>query len=364
MDDRVVESAPMGAHLTAEALLPSHRYVTLPPFGRRQLLVSASTRVERWRLARSSVSWGCSLSGARRARRRTLAAMVAAWCLLSPGRKPPMHVVWHDPGLDRLLRNYCDEAASMVVIPRRGGTHRVCGLAAGSRGRAFIKVAEGANDVRSLAAEARMLRKVGSTCAPKLLCEHIEADAGFVVVEAVRLDCRQPSLVPDARAIGLLESLPRHGDEDAESHPWIVSLLESGCPPDVVRWSEVLRSRRWPLVVFHADFMPYHLATRPGGDPVLVDWEYGSLAGFPGVDAAVWAVNVGARHLGASADVISSVFTSWACSRELGGIRMKQEEARAVLALAAYFTHRALGASGSEHAQRVRTSLSTHDIED
>lgn len=364
MSDRALGSSPAEVHLTPEALLPSHRYVTLPPFGRRQLLVSAPTRVERWRLARSSVSWGCSLHGARRAIRRALAALTAAWCLLAPGRKPCGHVAWHHPGLDRLLREYCDEAGSMVVIPRGDGTHRVCGLAAGPFGNAFLKVAEGENDAGKLAAEARMLREVGPTCAPELLCEHIEADAGFVVVEAVRIDCRPPSLVPDARAIELLESLPRYGDDDANNHPWIVSLLESGCPPDVERWCGVLRSRRWPLVVFHGDFMPYHLATRRGGDPVLVDWEYSSLSGFPGVDAAVWTVNVGARHLRASADVIASVFTSWACGRELGGVRVTQAEARAILALGAFFTYRALAGSDPEHAQQVRASLWAYDVED
>jgi hypothetical protein len=209
-----------------------------------------------------------------------------------------------------------------------------------------------------------MLRKLGSACAPELLCEHIEADAGFIVVEAVRTDCRRPSLLPDAQAIELLESLPRYGEEDAENHPWIVSLLTSDCPPDVMRWSKVLRSRRWPLVVFHADFMPYHLATRQGGERVIIDWEYSSLAGFPGIDAAVWVVNVGARHLRASADVISPLFTSWACGRELGGIRMNRDEARAILALAAYFTYRALRGTDPEYAQQVRTSLWTYDIED
>ena len=290
--------------------------------------------------------------------------MTAAWCLISPGRKPPAHMVWHDVNLDRHLREYREGAASMVVIPRRDGTHRVCGLAVGPWGSAFIKVADGEMDTRSLAAEARMLCRVGSACAPKLLGEHIEADAGFVVLEAVRPDCGRPSLLPDARAIELLESLPRHGDEDAETHPWISAMLTSDCPPDMVRWSRMLRSRRWPLVISHADFMPYHLAIRQGGKPVILDWEYGSLAGFPGVDAAMWTVNVGARHLRASAEVIASAFTSWACGRELGGVRMSRDEARAVLALAAYFTYRALGATDPEHAQRVRTALWAYDVEE
>jgi hypothetical protein len=251
----------------------------------------------------------------------------------------------------------------MVVHGRGHGTHRVCGLAVGAWGGAFIKVAEGTKGVRLLRNEAHMLRTAGPACAPRLLHEHIEVDAGYLVVEAVQPDCRPPSLLPDARVIALLESLPRYGDEVVEDHPWIRSILESpGCPPDMALWCQMLRGRRWPLVVFHADFMPYHLATRSASEPVLIDWEYGSQAGFPGADAAIWVVNVGARHLRFHADVISSAFTTWASGRELGGIRISRDEARAILALAAYYTYRAQRATPSEpEAQRVRSALWTYD---
>jgi len=106
--------------------------------------------------------------------------------------------------------------------------------------------------------------------------------------------------------------------------------------------------------------MPYHLAPRSNGEPVVIDWEYGSLAGFPGIDAGLWAVNVGARHLRVPAETISSSFVHWACQREFGGIRMTPHEARAVLALAAYFTYEALAGTDAEAVQRVRASLWAH----
>ena len=366
MGDGPLESASTGLPLAPESLLPSHRYVPLPPLGRRQILVSAPTRADRWRLARSNLTWGCSLHGRRRVARRALAALASAWCLLSPGRRPPAHSGWREYVLDRELRRYCEEASSMVIHGRGHGTHRVCGLATGPWGSAFIKVAEGTKGMRLLANEAQMLRLAAPACAPRLLRERIEADAGYLVVEAVRPDCRPPSQLPSARVMELLESLPRYGAEDVENHPWIRSILGSPeCPPDMALWCKTLRGRRWPLVVFHADFMPYHLATRFPDEPVLIDWEYGSLGGFPGADAAIWAVNVGARHLRLPADAISSAFTTWACGRELGGVRVSPTEARAILALAAYFTYRAQRATPSEpEAQRVRAALWRYEPDD
>lgn len=368
MSESAVERSPAGAHLRAESLLSGHRYVTLPPFGPRRfrrLLVCAPTRVERWRLARSAAPWGGWRRGARLAAVRAAATLSTGWCLLSPGREPPAQAMWHSPTLDHRLRHFVEKAASAAVLTPLDDRGHVLGVVTGSQGRVFIKAVDTASSASSLANEARMLRAVAPACAPMLLDECIEADAGFIVTEVVHPVRRQPSLAPDTRAIELLESLPRDREEDGESHPWIVSLLASGCPTDVERWSKVLHRRRWPLVVLHGDLLPSNIAMRVGGELVLVDWEFGSLAGFPGVDAAQWVIHVGTWSVQASTNVISSVFTSWACGRQFGGTRITRDEARAILALTAYSDYRrhttALGGGSSDYIQRVRSSLWTYD---
>lgn len=300
----------------------------------------------------------------RRAAARAAAALSANWCLLAPGREPPTHAAWHSSTLDGHLRSFVEGAVSAVVLTQndheaRAHGGRVRGVVTGSRGSVFIKAVDSEKNAAHLSNEARMLQQLGPGVAPELLHEHIEADAGFIVTEAVQPDYRRPSLTPDTQGIALLEALPRRGMETVDDHPWTAGVIDPECPSDVVRWCEKLRSRKWPRVVLHGDFAPNHLASRQGGGPVLMDWEYGSMDGFPGVDAASWVIRVGAMLQDASADTVSSVFTSWACGRDCSGVRMTRDEARAILALTAYWYRdwAGVGRGGS-----LRASLWAHDV--
>lgn len=352
-----------GARLEAESLLFGHRYVTLPPLGRRRLLVCASSPFKRRRLARSAMSWGRWRRGLRGLAGSAAAAASSAWCVLSPGRTLPPHSLWRNPTLDLQLRNYVEDSTSMVVLAMRDYRRHVQCVATRRGETVFIKAVDSAEGVTELANEVRMLREFGAGCAPKLLHSHFEAEAAFIVTEAVDPVLRRPSLLPDAEAVGLLESLPRRGERDLETHPWMLPLLTPSCHPDVLRWSEALEGRRWPLVVLHGDFLPWHLATRAGGERVLMDWGSGSLAGFPGVDAAEWVIGVGARLGHSSVAALPAAFTSWACSRELGGTRLTTDEARAILALTAYRRWRCSKALriGAKRDQQAMVALWKYD---
>lgn len=362
----------MGEHVTdksvdrlrPESLLCSQRYVALPPFRPPRLLVAAPTRLARWRLARSLVEWGAVHRGPRRAAVRLAGAVTTGLCVLLPGHEPLTHVVWRNPKLDGQLRAFICDAHSTVVQTQGDGRAHVHAVVTGPRGSVFIKAVDTASSARSLANDAIMLRHVGAGCAPRLLHDFIEADAGFLVTEVVRPDRRPPSLTPDPRGVAVLESLPHRGAEFGGCHPWIASSLTPECPPEVARWSEVSRRRRWPVVITHGDFLPCNMATRQDGTPVLVDWENGSLVGFPGVDAAAWMIGVGARFGHVPAHAISSAYVSWVCSRECSGLRIAREEARAILALTAYRMYRGdrSGANGPMgRGQRAMVSLWTQD---
>lgn len=76
-----------------------------------------------------------------------------------------------------------------------------------------------------------------------------------------------------------------------EVHPWVQTVRERP-GPDVDGWLGVLSGRSWPVVVQHGDFAPWNLLRRPDGTLGAVDWEYGSLEGFPHLDLAYYALQV------------------------------------------------------------------------
>lgn len=73
------------------------------------------------------------------------------------------------------------------------------------------------------------------------------------------------------------ESLPVH------EHPWLQRALRAY--PVAAPWIEILESRPWPVTTMHGDLAPWNILDGPYGLH-CVDWEYGALDGFIGVDAA------------------------------------------------------------------------------
>jgi len=50
----------------------------------------------------------------------------------------------------------------------------------------------------------------------------------------------------------------------------------------------------WPVVVQHGDVAPWNIMQDSGGDVRALDWEYGSLPGFPHLDLAFYILQTAA----------------------------------------------------------------------
>lgn len=99
------------------------------------------------------------------------------------------------------------------------------------------------------------------------------------------------TFLPAEELTGLLDSLGVSPPVPLEEHPWVRKHAR-GCVPEA--WLEVLANRNWPVVVQHGDFTPWNLIQGPDGKLRAVDWEYGALEGFPGLDLAHYVLQTSA----------------------------------------------------------------------
>jgi hypothetical protein len=73
-------------------------------------------------------------------------------------------------------------------------------------------------------------------------------------------------------------------------HPWIKKIKDNVPSQD---WLIPLAGRDWPVVIHHGDFAPWNVLSRPDGSLGVIDWEYGTVEGFPLLDLAFFVLQVG-----------------------------------------------------------------------
>lgn len=93
-------------------------------------------------------------------------------------------------------------------------------------------------------------------------------------------------------AKGLLDRMTLSVEHSVHEHPWIKRLRERygnvGLP-----WLDALCGRKWSVVVRHGDFAPWNVFQDKSGILRAIDWEYGTLEGFPHLDHAYFVLQVG-----------------------------------------------------------------------
>lgn len=76
-----------------------------------------------------------------------------------------------------------------------------------------------------------------------------------------------------------------------DRHPWACAFrTQHGKCAD--RWFEVLSHRNWPVTVHHGDFAPWNIISTSAGLTQAIDWEYGSMQGFPHIDIVHYLLQV------------------------------------------------------------------------
>lgn len=74
-------------------------------------------------------------------------------------------------------------------------------------------------------------------------------------------------------------------------HPWLqkLQLYDGGC---VASWVDRLSRRKWPITYQHGDLAPWNLFSSANNALVAIDWEHGTVEGFPYVDSIHYVLQI------------------------------------------------------------------------
>jgi hypothetical protein len=193
----------------------------------------------------------------------------------------------------------------------------------------YMKFGESPAAMRRLEQEFRVLTDLQKGLGPEALkLEKIGTGLGLFLsaLQGVPLPGR---VAPCAHTMALLhrfqngsKSLPVH------NHPWLQRALRAY--PVAAPWIEILESRPWPVTAIHGDLAPWNILASPHGLH-CVDWEYGALDGFIGVDAAHHVLQTAFLLKGWTPKKARQKATDW-LSQKMG---FEPREAEAVVRLTA-----------------------------
>lgn len=265
---------------------PGTRVVALPDWQRPRLYVGAHGNLPR----REQVSLYPASRPVTRLYRRWLKLRIAfgmAHSRTSGSRNWP---------LGTFLRGATPRPASVVVLlgtpgPVQQATVRLLDEEGETLG--YVRYAEKAAARKRLSQEWSMLRAIPEGIGPRPLKFGTLDEGDALLKSALPGTLLFPASVPPQDLTGLLGSLV--GDEPVplEDHPWICRLREDG-PPDLDAWLEPLAHRDWPVAVQHGDLVSWNVLRAPDGTLGLLDWEYGTMEGFPYLDLAYYVLQTGA----------------------------------------------------------------------
>jgi hypothetical protein len=94
-----------------------------------------------------------------------------------------------------------------------------------------------------------------------------------------------------ANADNFIYRLVTAGIHEAANHPWIRHMLErhnSLIDP----WVDAFKDAYLPVVIQHGDFAPWNIYYDSSGIMTAIDWEYGTIVGFPYLDRAFFILQV------------------------------------------------------------------------
>jgi hypothetical protein len=262
---------------------PNMPIVTLPSSRRPRLFVPTRTPAERWR--HSAFYPGFRLTG------HIFRGLVRAKALLGIGS------VWYSSGDAWLLHGFVGDvlpnvrsAAVLLGVP--GPTQSVTvQLWDRSRVIGYLKYAEALAARARLEQEQRMLCSLPTGVGPALLKYGAFQGGMALVTEAVT--GRQPAAMcpPPPALRGFMGKLTTPETHPVAGHPWVQALIRE-LPAGLEQWLQPLASREWPVVFQHGDFTPWNLAFDQGVTLRAIDWEYGSVKGFPCLDLAHYCLQV------------------------------------------------------------------------
>lgn len=264
---------------------PGKRVVALPSWEHPRLLLSADTLRER--MCGSAFYPGFRLRGKlyRWLMRGRAIAAVNAGRVVAGGR----------PLLGEFLQDVLPGArvrAVLVGIP--GPPCKLTAQLVDQAGRvvAYMKCAHYALARQRLRHEHELLRQLPPGVGPTPIKYGSFAGRDVLLLDALSGTTPKVTATPPPALRHFCSSLLGTRSYSLVSHPWVRQhVREDGECGSLL---EALGRRDWPVAIQHGDLAPWNLIEDGSGEVAAVDWEYGSNAGFPGLDLAQYVLQVAA----------------------------------------------------------------------
>lgn len=229
--------------------------------------------------------------------------------------------------------------SSVVVLAGTPGpAQKITAQVRGEHGEVlgYLKYAEKPAARKRLGQEHRMLRNLPAGAGPQAV-KFGPLGNGEALLATALSGKALPATLPPAR--GLTEfsmSLAASAPVPLEAHPWVRRARDLGAEePDLLdRRLEALADKDWEVAVQHGDFAPWNLLRRPNGTLGAIDWEYGTLEGFPYLDVIYYVLQTSAliyRKAPLKAAEYAAVYLT-----QHPWLALDDAEARALIRLAAY----------------------------
>lgn len=198
--------------------------------------------------------------------------------------------------LGEFVRQVVPEAAhAVVLVGTLGPAQKITAQLLDKKDQVvgYVKYAEKEAARNRLRKEWRMLHNLPCEVGPKPLKHGLLGDGEAILITPVPGRWVPRDLPPAKGVDALLSSLVVLPAAPLEDHPWVQRIRERS-KFEFDPWLETLTRENWPVVVQHGDFVPWNLLRRPDGTIGAIDWEYGTLEGFPFLDLVYYLLQTSA----------------------------------------------------------------------
>jgi hypothetical protein len=315
--------------------------VALPSWQRPRLLVPARSSGQIWAGTRFYPAYRWT------GRLFHLALRVRALARLGPREMAPATDDGERDWLTDFLADIAPTAVVAVQVGMPGGAQKLTARLVDAHDRVvgFLKCAERPLARARLRNEYEILRQLPPGAGPTPL--KYGAVSGLDVLLLAPVLGRHPAAVmtPERALHGFVASLVTPRTATLEHHPWYHALGDALAP--VAPAVDALAKRSWQVTFRHGDLAPWNLLRTADGSLVAIDWEYGSAAGLPGLDLAQYMLQVALLVVRCKPDAaVDAAARALEASAAADGARLSRRECVALVALAAFETHRTAALEG------------------
>lgn len=298
----------------------------LPSLQNPRLYFSGETPIRRWKESAFYPAY----------RKRAMIYRFALRCKATMGiGGVTLNQAAHWPIKDFVQSVFPDVRSAVVLAGAPGPTQKITLQLWNKHGvLGYLKYAEKPAAVARLGKERYMLSALPLGLAPTLLKYGCMGDGVGLLQTAVLGKHVQATLPPPMGICRFLQTFTTSPPLKLEAHPWIILQLKHH-GSFISRWVEALAHREWPVVFSHGDFVPWNIFSTKESNYLAIDWEYGTLEGFPYLDLAYYILQLGCLLYRWTPQSASDYAIRFLTDGADAGLT--EQEAQALVALAAYY---------------------------